>query len=218
MLKFNKIHLDYMRTFVPFYDTYVLIEAKEKKPDHAYDCVVDTRYTKLQYMVFAMLLKDSTVDTFETNLRQPGKWIGEALKAQAARKVEQASAEKVKEILSSSRGEQSGTSRLARDIFQNQDNIHNLLGSNLLKENLTHEAVEDFRSQIALQNQTTEEIEAALKEATEIIFEAEVEDLPMYSSSNWQFLVDLRYRFTKLKNIEKSVKRSITIAKNKEEK
>jgi len=199
-----------MKAFVPFYDAYVLIEAKEKTQDHVADCIIDRRYTKLQYMVFAGILKDSDENSLETNLRQPGKWIDEALKAQAARKVEQAAPETPAKTTTTNE-----SSLLARSILRSENSIEDKLGANLLKESLTHEAVDNYRSQIALQHQSKEEIEKALQEAVEIIFDAETEDLPLYASAHWQFLVDLRYRFDKLKNVQKSIRRSNTIAKKK---
>ena len=214
MLKFSDIHFQYMKTFVPFSDVYVLINAKEKTKEHAYDCVVDRQYTKLQYMTFAMIMRDSTAGTLEANLLKPSKWIKEALSAQEVRKIEQKTTEQVEKSFSPS-GERPRTGLFAKDIFKTEVAIYEKLGCNLIKESLTHDAVKDYKSQIAIQHQTEEQIEEALREAHEILFKADLDEMPLYSSSGWQFLVDLRQRFSNLINLQKSVRRSNTIAKKK---
>jgi hypothetical protein len=161
-------------------------------------------------MVFSLILRDSDEKNLEVNLRQPARWIEEALKAQTTRKVEQKTQGTPEPITSSK-----GVTLLSRTILRSEDSIQDKLGANLLKQSLTQDSVDNYRSQIALQHQSQEEVDKALQEAVEIIFEADTEDLPLYASSHWQFLVDLRYRFDKLKNVQKSIRRSNTIAKKK---
>jgi hypothetical protein len=69
-----------------------------------------------------------------------------------------------------------------------------------LKTKLTHSHVgEDFRTEgVALESEGPEAVKSSIREAKEILFEAEVEDLPLYSAAPWQFCVDLRYNFDKI--------------------
>jgi hypothetical protein len=58
---------------------------------------------------------------------------------------------------------------------------------------------DDHRTEgISLETETPKAIKASLKEAHEILFVADVEDMPLYSNAAWQFLVDLRYNFQRI--------------------
>jgi len=197
-LIFKEAHLSYMKAFIPFYDAYVLLDAKEQTDTHKTDCIIDRRYTKLQFMVFAMILRDSSPETLEANLRQPGQWIAEALKAQEARSVQTIQ----KKVEEAAPAPIRNPTRLQKSLMVAERVIDDKLGSNLLKESLTQDVVtDDKKAQIALLHQSEDEVREALKEAYEILFEAEEDDLPLYSTSRWQSLIDLRYRF---KNIQEA--------------
>jgi len=69
-----------------------------------------------------------------------------------------------------------------------------------MKTKLIHNHVdEEFRTEgVALEQEGPETVKASLEEAREILFDAEYNDLPLYSSAGWQFCVDLKYNFERI--------------------
>ena len=60
-MKMNEEHIQWLKAHCPFYDSYALIGANSK--DEKFKCVIDRRYPKLQYHVFAMILEEATQET-----------------------------------------------------------------------------------------------------------------------------------------------------------
>jgi hypothetical protein len=69
-----------------------------------------------------------------------------------------------------------------------------------MKTKLGHTHVDsDYRTEgVALESEGTKAITDSLKQAHEILFEADEFDLPLYASAPWQFCVDLKYNFEKI--------------------
>jgi hypothetical protein len=70
----------------------------------------------------------------------------------------------------------------------------------MMKQKLIHSHVdENYRTEgVALESEGPEAVKASLEEAREILFDAEYEELPLYSAAAWQFCVDLKYNFEKI--------------------
>ena len=161
-MNFNERHLAWLKFHCPFYDSYVLLDSKEKEKPH--DCVIDRRFTKLSYQVFSMILEESTLETFEENLRRPEDFIKRAKNIRRKRGMKY--------------DEKTGQ----------------------LKTKLIHSHVkEDYRTEgVALASEGTEAVKASLADAYEILFNSEVEEMPLYANAGWQFCIDLRYNAKKI--------------------
>lgn len=85
-MNLNENHIAWMKFHCPFYDSYTLINSKDKNKAH--DCVIDRRFTKLSYQVFSMILEASTPETLEENLRNPEKYIKRARNIRRKRVIE----------------------------------------------------------------------------------------------------------------------------------
>ena len=85
-MNLNENHIAWMKFHCPFYDSYTLINSKDKNKAH--DCVIDRRFTKLSYQVFSMILEASTPENLEENLRNPEEYIKRARNIRRKRHME----------------------------------------------------------------------------------------------------------------------------------
>ena len=73
-------------------------------------------------------------------------------------------------------------------------------GTGQMKTKLLQNHVgDDFRTEgVALERETPTAVKASLEEAREILFDAEFDELPLYTTASWQFLIDLKYSFDRI--------------------
>lgn len=148
---------------VPFYDRYVLAQKEEKEKNA--ECIIDRVYIHQSYHVFTLILRDSTPETFASNLLNPDKWIDPSRQAVKKRK----------------------------SSFKKND-IHQM-------------DIENHRTEAAIRGVNKQTIRKALKEAHEILFETEFEDLPLVSHiQGWQFLIEARYEIENLDTLKTKTK------------
>ena len=150
MLTMTQDILDYLKIRTPFYDRYILTQAKGKKKGQ--ECVIDRVYTNQVYHVFSLILRDSKPEKFAANLLKPDKWIDPTRQAVKARKA----ASK--------------------------------------KNDIRAMKIKDHRTESAISGTNEQTIRKAMREAHEILFETEFEDLPLVAHiQGWAFLVQFRY-------------------------